>query len=1060
MTEQSQHLPASALKIIEWICPAHLREEIEGDLIQKFNRDNEKIGLVRANLNSLLNSLWYFRPSILLRREKSLLNWQGFGSRFSNLNFNASNNLIGWGVFSIALLTYCLTLEETASYWDCSEFIATSYKLEVPHPPGAPLFLMLGRLFSFLSFGDVTKVAYAINLMSALSSAFTILFLYWSIVLLSRKLFAKNSMEKNQWLVMSAGVVGSLAYTFSDTFWFSAVEAEVYAMSSLFAAFVIWAMLKWDAAEEESQANRWLILIAYAVGLSIGVHLLNLLTLPAIALIYYFKKHKVTFWGIVTTLLLSVLIIFLVSNFVVQGLPSIAGYFEIFFVNTLGLFFGSGAIVFVVAFSAALLFIIRYSHLTKKPILNTFSLAFTFVIIGYCSYAMIIVRSNFDPPINENAPKDVMSVVRYLRREQYVSPPLLFGPNFTSQPIGYHYGGPIYVKGKTKYEVSDRKFQYEYAPGDETLFPRLWNPDSKEDYKSMLGLKEGERPTFGQNLSYFFQHQIGTMNMRYFFWNFAGRAGDDIGADWLRPSEWLKKIPATLSNKARNNFFMIPLILGLIGMLFQFKRDIKNSSVIFLVFIMLGVALVVYLNSPPTEPRERDYIYVGSYFAFAIWIGMSVIAIAEAVDRFIKSRKLVLASAFSIGMAAPVLMAVEGWDDHDRSNRFFSVDAAYNELNSCDKNGILFTGGDNDTFPLWYAQETENCRTDVRALVLSYSNAPWYIDQTTRQAYQSPPFKYTLKPKDYASNANAILMYADFKIESIEASEYLQLLAKDYAPLRSDNYNLVPSKMLTIAVDKKDVLAKGIIPKGMEDFVVEKMELRLKGRTLERADLLLLDLLATGKWERPIYVNSTSIAQVNFDLTPYAVQEGNTYRIFPVKNPRSDRNYLVDTEKTYELMLNKFKYRGLDDPSVYYTNDYKMQVQNQRVNFNSLAEALIDKGEIGKAASALHFSLKKMPGNVFAYDPSVADTVNLLFKAGEKKTATEIAVTVGKQSIETASFLIADSKEISFELRKNLFMLNGMQRALAENQEVALAEKLGNEYNRLIESLQNRALND
>jgi len=1026
MTEQNQHLPTLALKVIEWICPSHLREEIEGDVIQKFNRDNEKTGPLRATLKSLINSLWYFRPSILFRREKSaLFSSRSFGARLINFHFNTSNNLMGWTVFGIALLTYCLTLEETAS------------------------------------FGDSTKVAYAINLMSALSSAFTILFLYWSIVMLSRKLFAKDAVEKNQWLAMSAGVVGSLAYAFSDTFWFSAVEAEVYAMSSLFAAFVIWAMLKWDATEDESLANRWLILIAYAIGLSIGVHLLNLLTVPAIALIYYFKKHKVTFLGVTATLLFSVLIIFAVANFVVQGLPSIAGYFELFFVNTLGLFFGSGAIVFVIVFAALLVLILRYSHLTKKPILNTFSLAFTFVIVGYCSYAMIIVRSNFDTPINENAPKDVMSVVRYLRREQYAMPPLLFGPNFTSQLVGYHYGDPIYIKGKTRYEVSERRFQGEYAPGEEAFFPRLWNPDAKDDYKSMLGLKEGQKPTFTQNLSYFFQHQLGTMHLRYFLWNFAGRKGDDIGADWLRPSEWFKNIPAVLSNKARNNFFMIPLILGLIGMAYQFKRDIKNSSAVFLLFVMLGAALVVYLNAPPTEPRERDYIYVGSYYAFAIWIGISVIAMAEAFERYIKNRKLVVAGALSVGLIAPALMAVQGWDDHDRSSRFFSVDAAYNELNSCDKNGILFTGGDNDTFPLWYAQETENCRTDVRALVLSYSNAAWYIDQTTRQAYQSPPFKYTLRPKDYAQGGpNNYLLYADFKIESIDANEYLNLLAKDYAPLRSDNHNLVPSKMLTIAVDKADVVRKGVVPKEMEDLIVDKMELKLKGGVLEKADLLFLDLLTTNKWERPIYVNHTSIAQLNLDVKPYAVQEGNAYRILPVKNSRKDRDYLVDTKKSYDRMMDQFKYRGLDDPSIYYTNDYKMQVQNQRANFNSLAEALIDQGDIQKASRALNFSLKKMPGNVIPYDPSVADTVSLLFKAGQKKTATEIATVVGKQSIEIASFLIADSSEVSFELRKNLFMLNSVTHVLSENDETALAQNLSNEYDRLIERLQVKGGNE
>src|SRR5258708_81886 len=693
-SKERNHSPSSnhfnhSLRLLKWICPEHLLEEIEGDLIQKFHRDSREIGLAKARLKFMLNSICYFRPGIFLRKINFLpFNRMPIHPFTYNFNFQKVNNLMGWLLFTIALLTYSLTLEETASFWDCSEFIATSYKLQVPHPPGAPLFLMLGRMFSFFAFGDVTKVAYAINMMSAIASAFTILFLYWSIVMLSKKLIPAFGQSKEiNWLPLSAGAVGALAYAFSDSFWFSAVEAEVYAMSSLFTAFVIWAMLKWDGTKDPGQANRWLILIAYVIGLSIGVHVLTLLTIPALALICYFKQCKTTSWGIVITLLLGVLMVLVINDFIVPGLPSIAGYFELFFVNTLGLFFGSGAIVFILLVIAILVLSIRYTHQRNKPMLNTFSLAFTFVLVGYCSYALIVIRSNFDPSINESPPKHVMSFVPYLKREQYGSRALLFGPYFTSQPVAMHYGETVYEKGKSTYEVRERKYELEYLPGDETILPRAWNPDFKEDYKNILGLSEGQKPTFSQNLYYMFRHQIGVMYMRYFMWNFAGRTSNEIGADWLKPSEWFKKLPASLaSNRARNNFFMIPFILGLIGMFYHFIKDSKGSMVIILLFLTLGAAIVVYLNSPPSEPRERDYIYVGSYYAFAIWIGISVIGITEAVIKIFKNRKLALITASFIGMLAPALMISQGWDDHDRSNRFFSVDAAQNELNSCEQN--------------------------------------------------------------------------------------------------------------------------------------------------------------------------------------------------------------------------------------------------------------------------------------------------------------------------------------------------------------------------------------
>jgi hypothetical protein len=532
------------------------------------------------------------------------------------MKFQKINNITGWAVFGIALITYWLTMEETASYWDCGEFIAVSYKLEVPHPPGAPLFLIIGRIFSFLAFGDVMKVAYWINFISVLASSFAVLFLFWSIVLFGRKVMKVHKdaelTEEKMWVLMGAGIVGALSLTFSESAWFSAVEAEVYAMSSFFTAFVVWAMLKWDVIEDESKANRWLLLIFYMMGLSIGVHLLNLVAIPALALIYYFKKYTPTTWGIVATLLVSLLIIFFINDIIIPGLPTIASHLEVYFVNSLRLSFGSGVILFSAILLAVLVWGIIYSQKNKKVVLNTFLNATAFILIGYSSYTMVVIRSSYNTPINENNPSDVMSFVSYLKREQYGSRPLLYGPYFTSQPVGYKEGAPTYKKGKDRYDIKDRKFEYEYEPGSQTILPRVWSsdPDHAEIYRENLGLAEGEKPSFGDNMKFMFQHQIGWMSVRYFFFNFAGRESDIQNADWLSPLNWFEKLPPVLAeNKGRNNFFMVPFILGLLGMFYQSVNDTKNFAVLALLFVLTGVALVIYLNSPPSEPRERDYIY-------------------------------------------------------------------------------------------------------------------------------------------------------------------------------------------------------------------------------------------------------------------------------------------------------------------------------------------------------------------------------------------------------------------------------------------------------------------
>ncbi len=978
------------------------------------------------------------------------------------MSFQKINNIGGWLAFAVALVTYWLTFEETASYWDCGEFIATAYKLEVSHPPGAPFYMLLGRMFSFLAFGDVTKVAYWINFLSVLASAFTILFLFWSITLLGRKLMGvtrDNQLTEGQiWTLMGAALVGSMAYTFSDSFWFSAVEAEVYAMSAFFTAFVIWGILKWDVIEDEGAANRWLIFIAYVVGLSIGVHMLNLVTIPALGLIFYFKRYKPTQWGILAALAVSGGIVIFINDFIVPGLPSLAGGFEVFFVNNLGLPFGSGVIAFCLLLVGGLVYGIRFSHQRNKPLLNTFLLSTAFILIGYGSYATIVIRSNFDTPINENAPKDVMSFVRYLKREQYGSRPLLYGPYFTAKIIDVKEKDVVYTKGKDKYEITDRKYDYVYEPGQETILPRAWNPEFKQQYRSILGLREGEKPTFAQNIYYMFRQQIGHMYMRYFMWNFAGRASDIQDADWIGPRDWFEKLPQELAeNRARNNFFMIPFVLGLIGMFYQFVKDTKNFAVVALLFVMTGVAIVVYLNSPPVEPRERDYIYSGSTYAFTLWIGFAVIGLVSVVRNVLKSEKTSAVVVTLLALSAPVLMASQGWDDHNRSNRFFSVDSGKNYISSCDQNAILFTGGDNDTFMLWYAQEVEEFRPDVRVVVFSYYNTDWYIEQTMLKVNQSEPFKYTLTPENYRQGGpNDVLYYTDLKIPSMDLRQYLDLLKKNFPQLRYERTNIVPSKVFTLDVDRQAVLAKGIIPKGMDSLVVDQMRIRLKGTTLEKKDLAFLDVLTTNNWERPIYLNNTSLAQLNLDMRDFVVQEGNAYRVLPVRNNRTDRETLVNVESSYKKMLHDFGYRGLDNPKLYYNEDYRGFIQNHRGSLNSLAEAIIDQGDLTKAKEVIDFNLAKMPDAAVRYDITSVSTAEQLFRVGEKARAVEMATLLGTRAEEMVNYELKKYTGISMEVRRNLYILGELQRILYENGESDLAKKFESSYERILEGLQIR----
>jgi hypothetical protein len=976
--------------------------------------------------------------------------------------YNKVNNLTGWAIFFVATLTYVLTVEETASFWDPGEFIAVSYKLQVPHPPGAPFFLIIYRMFSFLAFGDVLQVAYWMNIASALFSGFTILFLFWTITLLGRKLLQikKGSETSGQTaMLMGAGIIGSLCYTFSDSFWFSAVEAEVYAMSSFFTAIVIWAFLKWDVIEDPQKENQYMVFIAYLVGLSIGVHLLNLVTLPALALVVYFKKYqKPKLIGGLIAFVLGGVALVIINNIIIPGLPSVAGSMEIFFVNSLGLPFGSGIIFFVIVFVGALVAAIIYSLNHHKVILNTVLLCLTFILIGYGSYALIVIRANADPVINENDPRDVISFVSYLKREQYGYRPLLHGQYFTADVIDQKEGAPVYAKGKDRYEIVDYQLVSIYDPSKTTILPRIYSTQDRhrQIYRSKLGLREGEEPTFADNLYFMFSHQLGHMYWRYFMWNFSGRESDFSDAPYL--SIWntmTTDFPAYIKeNKAHNNYYMLPLILGLIGMFFQARYDSRSFWVTMMLFLMMGVILVLYLNSPPVEPRERDYIYVGSFYAFAIWIGFGMMALASQLTQI--NRNGVMASAIALGITlpVPVIMATQNWNDHDRSDRFFSVDSARNFLASCEPNAILFTGGDNDTFPLWYVQEVEGFRTDVRVIVLSYFDTDWYVKQMERPVNESAALEFTLEYENYKKGTNDVLYVVERNLESIPLKEYLKLLKNNSDLLRltsnySGNLFTVPSRNLTLNIDPESVMEQGIIPPQFEDLVIPQLNIRIRGNYITKGSLMLLDLIATNDWKRPIYFNNTSLATIGFDLSNHVVMEGLTYRLLPVQKP-DNQDELVNTDLAYHNVMNEFAYRNMNRPENYFDDEYRRFSSNHRSVLNSITIAMIDEEDTVRAAEIMDLSLEKFPHEAIPYDLASGQSVPLLFELGKDPQALDIIEKMSDKAIQLLDFYDRTGRTMDREASISVEMLRYFIPVLRERGYTDLSTRIQNEFDRLL----------
>lgn len=966
-------------------------------------------------------------------------------------NFKRINDLTGWVVFAISLFVFTATVERTASFWDCGEFIACAFKLQVPHPPGAPLFLLLGRMFSLLAGSDTTQVAYWVNMMSVLSSALTILFMHWTIVLIGRKVYNKKFEELSKGeaiTLIGAGVVGSLAYAFSDTFWFSAVEAEVYAMSSFFTALVVWAAFKWELIEDEAAANRWLILIAYIVGLSIGVHLLNLVTVPALALLYYFKKYpKPTYKGGFIALFIGLLILGVINSAIIPGIPSMAFQFELIFTNGFGLPYGIGAIFFVVILVGAIVWGILYSIKKEKVILNVSLLSLVFVLIGYLSYNLAFVRSTFNTPINENDPSNILNYVKYLKREQYGERSLLYGPIYTATVENVEQGAPVYKMKDGKYEVYDHKQKLIYSKDGQMLLPRVYSssPQHIQLYEEMLGLASGEKPSFGDNLKFMFTHQMGHMYMRYLLWNFVGRESDIQNAgviDYTRKGE----LPELLAkNKARNNYFWLPMILGLFGFILLVRKNENDFLVTTLMFLLTGLALVVFLNSPPVEPRERDYIYVGSFYFFAIWIGLGVIQLAEWLGKALKNPVVTGTVATAITAVVPVIMVQQNWDDHDRNHRYHQVDFAKNMLNSCAPNAILFTGGDNDTFPLWYVQEVEGYRTDVRVCNLSLLGTDWYIDQMKRKTYDSQALPISLPKDRFLEGLNEqIMFYENPNVKSgINLIEYLKLIKDDNQAIKvpltdGSMINTLPTENLFLPIDVEAVKKAGFVPKEYESLVTPQMAWSAGKSGVMKPELIQFDIIAqnaaTG-WKRPVYFASTLPSASYLNLKEYMQLEGYAYRLMPFKVPEAKDGF-VNSDIMFNNLTKKMFWRDLDNADTYYHSDFYLEVPvvTARLAFLRLADQLVREGKFAKAKAALDYCLKVMPDKTIPYDQLSANFVALYLAAGDKKTGLQMAETIMNRNNKALDYYLndrrgSDSREVQTNLYEMQIIIEGVKNA-------------------------------
>ena len=1057
--------------------------------------------------------------------------------------YKTVNNLAGWITFLIAATVYCLTIEPTASFWDCPEFITTGYKLEVGHPPGAPFFMLTANLFTqFVS--DPAQVAKMVNYMSALMSAACILFLFWSITHLVRKLVVKDeeNITTSQLItIIGSGLVGALVYTFSDTFWFSAVEGEVYAFSSLFTALVFWLILKWEDVADQPHSDRWIILIAYLTGLSIGVHLLNLLCLPAIVLVYYYKKNpQANAKGSLLALLGSGLLVAAVLYGIVPGVVKVGGWFELLFVNSMGMPFNTGVIFYIIILAAAIIwgvyesyternrkrmnlsFLLTvallgmpfYGHGISSILIglvvlaalaaylfagklntkcqfssrtrNTALLSIMMIMIGYSSYALIVIRSTANTPMDQNSPEDIFTLGEYLGREQYGTRPLFYGPAFSSRVALDKEDGycvPREAESTTKYVRKEKKsaeekdsyveipgrVEYEYAQN--MIFPRMYSSQHANQYKQWMDIKGydvaydqcGEMvmvnmPNQWENIKFFFSYQLNFMYWRYFMWNFAGRQNDIQGSGEIEHGNWITGfkfidnllvgnqdlMPQDLkNNKGHNVFYCLPLLLGIIGLLWQAyrgQRGVQQFWVVFFLFFMTGIAIVLYLNQTPSQPRERDYAYAASFYAFAIWVGMGVAGIVRLLQEYGKMKELPAAIITSVAcLMVPIQMAGQTWDDHDRSDRYVCRDFGQNYLMSLQESGnpIIFTNGDNDTFPLWYNQETEGFRTDARTCNLSYLQTDWYIDQMKRPAYDSPSLPITWDRVEYVEGTNEYIsirpeiknqidaLYAQADSSSNPESKIdvrkefgdnpyeLKNILKYWVRSDKEGLRVIPTDSIVVKIDKEAVKRSGMkIPEALGDSIPEYMHISLKGkRALYKSELMMLEMLANANWERPIYMAITVGGENRLNMDNHFVQEGLAYRFTPFDAQALGAT--IDSEKMYDNLMNKFKFGGINKAGIYIDENTMRMCYTHRRIFTQLITQLLKEGKKDKALKALEYCEKMIPASNVPYDyqnsaQSMAEAYYLL---GQKAKGDKIMDALANKSMEYLIWYLSMSNQ-------------------------------------------------
>lgn len=960
-------------------------------------------------------------------------------------NFRQLNNIFGWFSFLFALVVYSLTLEPTGSLWDCGEFISAAYSLQVVHPPGAPLFLLIGRFFSLFA-GDPGNVAIAVNMVSAISSAFCVMFTFWITTYFAQRIIQKKYGESNSQtniLTILAGLVAACSLTFTDTFWFSAVEAEVYASSSFFMAFTFWCIIKWERISNQALANKWLVFIGYIVGLAIGVHLLNLLVIPAIVLVYFFKKYDFTMTRLLIAIGIGFILLFAVQLVIIPGIPTLAAKFDFLFVNDFNAPFNSGVLFFLLLLVGLVAFGIVYSQMKKMVSLNTILLAFAFMLVGYSSYFMVVIRSQANTPIDMNNPENPLNLVYYLNREQYGDRPLLTGPHFETKVVSVTKKEDNYIKGEEKYEVAGYDVDIKYDPTDMMFFPRIYDGNDQthiQGYKEWTGIKEGRKPQMNNNLKFFFSYQMGYMYWRYFFWNFAGRQNDDqslrktyqdvFNGNWISGIKFMDKMrlgpqsnmPDSIKNNpSRNTYFFLPFILGILGLVLQIKGDKNGSLINGILFLVTGLILIIYLNPPPYEPRERDYVFVGSFQVFCTWIGLGVIGLYDLLQSRV-NKQIALGIAAAIGViGGPTILGAENWDDHDRSGRYMSTDFARNYLKSCQPDAVLFTNGDNDTYPLWFVQNVEGYRTDVRVVNLSLLNASDYVESLRRTHYNSGPFKLTFTEKQLWPGTRDRVMYNPGSASAnpnqyYNLQEVMKFIANDSDPRAKLNRGsgpeaYLPTKKFFIPVDKQKAISSGIVDAKYSNQIVDQIRFELPMEGLSRSSLVMLDVIANNFYERPVYFTTTTGTETYAGLQEYFQVDGLTYHLVPIKTVLSQeaqrmREYgFIDADKMYAQLVDSFTWGGMEDGPMWVDDKMRLVPRVMRGIYLRTARQLIYANEKEKAISLLKVCEERIPNENMPYDGSMIEMGEAYYMAGDKEAASKVLNIILEESIEMMKYL-------------------------------------------------------